>query len=199
MHRRAAVRKRATAAAGAPRAHRESFVNLYDAGVTPMAEMLGNMVGWLDKAEASGHDAAALMEARLAPDMHPFARQIQIASDMSKNGGARLAGVEAPSMPDTETDLAQLKERCRKTAAFLQGLDRAAVRAADDRTIELRFPNGMAFDFSGADYLTHFVLPNFYFHATTAYALLRSAGVGLGKADFMANTARFAKATPTAD
>ncbi len=169
-------------------------MNLYDAGVTPMAEMLGNMVGWLEKAERSGLDASALMEARLAPDMHPFPKQIQIASDMSKNGGARLAGTEAPSMPDTESDLAQLKDRCRNTAAFLRGLDRAAVEAGGERHIALRFPNGMAFDFNGADYLSRFVLPHFYFHATTAYALLRAAGLELGKADFMANVARFAVA-----
>ena len=174
-------------------------MNLYDAGVTPMAEMLGNMVVWIDKAAAAGVVEAAIMDARLAPDMHPFPRQIQIASDMSKNGAARLAGVEAPAMPDEEKTLAELKARCEKTIAFLTGVDRATVETAGERRIDLSFPNGMAFDFNGADYLTHFVLPNFYFHATTAYALLRAAGVGLGKADFMANTSRFAKLPSTAD
>ena len=169
-------------------------MNPYDAGVTPLADMLENMAGWLDKAVAAGAGEAALMDARLAPDMHPFPRQVQIASDMAKNGGARLAGVEAPSMPDTETTLAELKARCARTADFLRGLDRAAVEGSADRRIDLSFPNGMAFGFSGAEYLTYFVLPNFYFHATTAYALLRAAGVELGKADFLAHTGRFAKA-----
>ena len=174
-------------------------MNLYDTGVTPLMEMLGNIPAWMDKALAGGADEATLMAARLALDMHPFPRQIQIACDMAKNGGARLAGVEAPSMPDEEASFAELKARIARTTAFLEGLDRKAIEAAGDRDIQLRFPNGMAFDFKGAEYLTHFVLPNFYFHATTAYALLRAAGVGLGKQDFMANTARFAKVPSTAD
>ena len=134
-----------------------------------------------------------MMQARLAPDMHPFPRQFQIASDTAKNAAARLAGVEAPSMPDVEASFAELKARMDKTIAFLKGVDRAAVEAAGDKMIELRFPNGMGFDFKGEDYLAHWVLPNFYFHATTAYALLRSAGVDMSKFDYLAAAARFAK------
>ena len=173
-------------------------MNPYDQGVTPMAALLDGMGGWIDKAVAAGVVEETMMQARIAPDMHPFPRQLQIASDMAKNAAARLAGVEAPSMPDDETTLAQLKARCAKTADYLRSFDRGAIEGAAERPIELKFPNGMALGFSGAEYLTHFVLPNFYFHATTAYALLRGAGVGLGKQDFMASAAPFMKAPPSA-
>ena len=102
-------------------------MNLYDTGVTPLAEMLGNMSAWLDKAKAGGADEAELMEARLAPDMHPLPRQFQIASDMAKNGAARLAGVEAPAMPDEETSFTELKARCARTIAFVEGVDTTAL------------------------------------------------------------------------
>lgn len=167
-------------------------IDLYDAFITPMAEMLGNMAAWLDKAEASGADTAKLMQARLAPDMHPLPKQFQVASDMAKNAAARMSGVEAPSMPDTETDFAQLKARMSKTVEFLKGVDRAAVAAAGDKAIELSFPSG-AFGFRGGEYLSSYVTPNFYFHATTAYAILRANGVPLGKFDFLAHAARFSK------
>lgn len=173
-------------------------LNLYDAGVAPMIEMLQAIPAWLDKATAGGADEAQIMQSRLAPDMHPFPRQIQIACDMAKGGGARLAGVQPPSMADDETGFDQLKARIEKTVGFLQGLDRAAIEGAADRPIALSFPNGMGFDFTGAEYLTHFVLPNLYFHATTTYALLRMAGAPLGKADFTTGARRFAKAPPTA-
>ena len=171
-------------------------MNLYDAGVVPLIDMLGNMAGWLQKATAAGVDEAKMMQARLAPDMHPFPRQFQIASDMAKNGGARLAGVEPPPMPDTESDFAQLQQRCLKTAEFLRGLDRAAIDAAEGRSVDLNLANGVGFGFTGAEYAVHWVLPNVYFHATTAYALLRSNGVELGKADFMASGLRFMKSPP---
>ena len=173
-------------------------MNPYDAGVKPMIEMLGGMGGWIDKAAAGGADEARIMAARLAPDMHPFPRQVQIACDMAKNGGARLAGVEAPSMPDDETTFAELRARLEKTAAFLSGLDRPAIEAAAEQRIDLSLPNGMAFGFDGGEYLAYWVLPNFYFHATTAYGLLRAAGVELGKSDFIAHVGRFAKAPPRA-
>lgn len=173
-------------------------MNLYDTGLRPLIDMLAAMAGWIDKAAAAGADEAKVMEARLAPDMHPFPRQIQIACDMVKNGGARLAKVEAPSIPDEEKTFAELKARIEKTAAFLKGLDQGAIEAAADLQIDLSFPNGMAFGFKGAEYLAYWVAPNFYFHATTAYGLLRAAGVELGKADFIPHAARFAKAPPTA-
>ena len=101
-------------------------------------------------------------------------------------------------MPDTEATFAELKARCDRTIAFLEGLDRSAVNAAADRIIDLSFPNGMAFTFTGAELVSFWTLPNFYFHATTAYGLLRAAGVDLGKADCGPPGGRCARARPAA-
>ena len=160
---------------------------IYDASAPVFIAALTNMEAWLEKALAGGGAEAALAEARLAPDMRPLTAQFQMASDSAKNAIARLTGVTAPSMPDTETTFAELKARCRATVAFIESVDRAAFAGAEDRTVELKFPNGMGYSFSGAVFLTGFALPNFYFHATTAYAILRANGVGLGKPDFLAH------------
>ncbi|MBV9510417.1 MAG: DUF1993 domain-containing protein [Caulobacteraceae bacterium] len=159
--------------------------SIYDAAAPVFARSMTNMAAWLDKALAEGKSEAMLMEARLAPDMLPFPAQIQIASDSAKNAIARLAGIEAPAMPDTESSFAELKERCRRTVAFVQSVDRAAFDGAADREVVLKFPNGMGYTFTGAGYLTGFALPNFFFHVTTTYALLRAQGVTLGKPDFL--------------
>jgi len=95
--------------------------------------------------------------------------------------------VTAPSMPDTEASFAELKDRCARTIAFVESVDRAAFEGAEDRTVELMFPNGMGYRFDGARYLTGFALPNFLFHVTAAYAILRANGVLLGKPDFLAH------------
>ncbi len=153
--------------------------------------MLTDIKAWLDKAAAAKPEAE-LMAARLAPDMHPLPRQVQIASDTAKGALARLTGTEPPSMPDDETTIAELKERCDKTIAYLAGFDAAALADAASRPVELKFPNGMAFPMTGQTFLTNFALPNFYFHATTTYALLRAAGVPLGKFDYLAHMAKFA-------
>jgi hypothetical protein len=158
---------------------------LYEASAPVFARALSNVDAWLDKALADGKNEAALMQARLAPDMRPFPAQIQMASDSAKNAIARLAGIEAPSLPDTEASFAELKDRCRRTVTFIEGVDRSALDGAEDREVVLKFPNGMGYRFSGRDYLTGFALPNFYFHVTTAYALLRANGVALGKPDFL--------------
>jgi hypothetical protein len=158
---------------------------IYEASAPVFVRALTSMQAWLDKALAEGKSEAALMQARLAPDMRPLPSQIQMASDTGKNAIARLAGIEAPSMPDTEASFAELKDRCRRTIAFIEGLDRTALEGAEDREVVLKFPNGMGYRFSGRDYLTGFALPNFFFHVTTAYALLRANGVGLGKPDFL--------------
>lgn len=157
---------------------------MYDASVPVFVNSLTNMRAWLDKA-AAAKDEAALMEARLAPDMRPFPAQYQMASDSAKNALARLTGTEAPSMPDTESSLAELKDRCDRTIAYLKGFDAAALEGAEDREVVLKFPNGQGYRFTGAHYLAGFALPNFFFHATTAYAILRNAGVALGKPDFL--------------
>jgi hypothetical protein len=130
-------------------------------------------------------DPAVLLAWRLAPDMFPFVRQFQIMTDLAKNGGARLAGVNPPRFEDTETTFAELKARLDKTAAFLKSLDAAAIDAAVDTKIT--FPRGPSAkgEMKGADYLDHFVLPNIYFHLTIAYAILRSLGLDVGKADYL--------------
>lgn len=158
----------------------------YQASVPVFITVLTNMQAWLDKAAAQ-KDEGELIGARLAPDMYPFAKQVQLVSDSAKGCGARLAGVDAPSMPDTEASFAELKERCDKTIAFLKGLDPAAVDAGVAREIELKFPNGGGMRFDGQTYLIGFVLPNVYFHASMAYAILRAAGVDIGKFDFLAH------------
>jgi uncharacterized protein len=142
----------------------------------------------LDKADAFAAakkiDPAVLLGMRLAPDMFSFTRQVQVACDQAKNASARLAGIEPPKFTDDETTIAQLKARIAKTAAFLKTLDTKAIDAAADR--EIVFPLGpQKGHMKGDDYLTHFVLPNFYFHATAAYAILRHGGVDIGKRDFI--------------
>jgi hypothetical protein len=159
--------------------------DIYDASAPVFTAALTNMQKWLDKALAEGKDEAALMAARLAPDMRPFPFQIQSSSDTAKGAIARLAGIEAPSMADTETSFAELRARCQRTIDFIQGVDRKAFEGAAEREVVMKFPNGTAYRFSGARYLTGFALPNFFFHVTTTYALLRANGVGVGKPDFL--------------
>lgn len=144
----------------------------------------------LDKAEAHAGakkvEPAVLLAMRLAPDMFALTRQVQVATDQAKNGSARLAGVEPPKFEDTESTIAQLKERIAKTVAFLKTLDTKAIDASADR--EITFPLGPnKGQMKGDDYLNHFVLPNFYFHAISAYAILRHAGAEIGKRDFLGN------------
>jgi hypothetical protein len=158
--------------------------SLYDASAPVFVNALTNMRAWLDKAAAE-KDEAALLDARLAPDMRPLTAQFQMASDSAKNAIGRLAGIEAPSMADTEASFAELRERCDRTIAFIQSVDPAAIASSEDREVELRFPNGMGYRWVGRDYLTSFALPNFFFHVTTAYAILRAQGVSLGKPDFL--------------
>ena len=157
---------------------------LYDASAPAFISMLTNMRAWLDKAAGEG-DEAALIQARLADDMRPLPAQYQMASDSAKNAIARLAGIEAPAMADDETSFEELRARCDRTIAFIRGVDPAALAGAEEREVVLRFPNGMGYRFKGGDYLNRFALPNFYFHATAAYAILRAAGIGVGKPDFL--------------
>ena len=163
-------------------------ITIYDAAIPQFVRMLHNLAAMLKKGEAhaaeSGTEAASLIEARLAPDMFPLARQVQIATDGVKACGARLAGVEAPSFPDTETTFPELQERLAKTIAFLEGLSAPAFDGAETRTITFKLRGEQA-SFSGRDYLFQFVMPNFYFHVTTAYDILRHNGVPLGKRNFL--------------
>lgn len=143
----------------------------------------------LDKAEAFAAakktDPAVLLHTRLSPDMFDLTKQVQVATDQARRGAARLAGTEAPGVEDKETTFAQLKDRIAKTVAYLKTLDRKAIDASADK--EIVFPLGpeKKGHMKGDDYLNHFVLPNFYFHCTAAYAILRHDGVEIGKRDFM--------------
>jgi hypothetical protein len=164
-------------------------VSLYEISIPSYRRGLQNLSSFLDKAEAhaltQGADLSTYIDARLAPDMHPFTRQVQLASDAAKGGAARLAGIEAPPMPDTEATFPELKERIARTIAFLDTITKEQVDNRHAATIELPLP-GRTMTFTAPDFLMQFSLANFLFHVTTAYALLRSKGVPLGKMDFLA-------------
>lgn len=151
---------------------------------------LKGLSGILDKAEAHAaakkYDVGVLLNSRLAPDMFSLTRQVQAVCDQAKNASARLAGVEPPRFEDNETTLAQLKARIGKTLDFIKTLDGKAIDASAGR--EIVFPLGPVKKghMKGADYLNHFVMPNFFFHITAAYMILRHNGVELGKLDFLA-------------
>lgn len=163
-------------------------LSLYQASVPVFVRMFGNLSAILAKAEAYAAakkiDPTVLLNARLAPDMHPLTRQVQIASDAAKGCAARLAGVDIPSFADTESSFAELQARITKTLEFIKGLTPAQIDSGEGREVVLKFP-GAEMKFQGEDYLLHFVLPNFYFHITTAYAILRHNGLDIGKMDYL--------------
>jgi hypothetical protein len=161
---------------------------MWEASVPVFVNSLTNMRDWLDKA-AQEKDPPALMEARLAPDMRPLPAQYQMASDSAKNALARLTGTQAPSMPDTETSFAELRDRCERTIDYVKSFDARSLDGSEDREVVIKFPNGTGYRFRGAEYLAGFAIPNFFFHVTTAYAILRNAGVSLGKPDFLQHLA----------
>ena len=150
---------------------------------------LNALLGILDKATefaaAKKIDESILLQTRLAPDQFPLVRQIQIATDSAKNGSARVAGVEAPKHDDKETTIFELKTRIAETIAFIESIDRDAFDAGADKQIV--FPLGKLYkgEMKGDAYVTHFVLANYYFHLTTAYAILRHCGVDIGKLNFL--------------
>ncbi len=165
-------------------------VSLHQVSVSSCLQMLGGLSAVLHKAAASATareiEPSVLLQSRLYPDMFPLVRQVQIATDAAKAGGARLAGIETPSWPDTETSFEDVQARIARAVTFLEGLNRDQVDAAASRTIS--FTAGkLALSMSGADYVTGWMLPNFYFHVTTAYAILRHNGVEVGKRDFLGN------------
>jgi len=163
-------------------------LSLHDVSIPPLSLGLTNLSAILDKAAAHAEskkiDAKVLPDARLIADMFPLKRQVQIACDTAKGAAARLAGVEIPKHEDTESTIAELKERIAKTLAFIASIKAEQVNAGEGREIVLQFPR-QTLKFSGRDYLMKFVFPNFYFHLTTAYAILRKNGVEVGKNDFL--------------
>lgn len=150
---------------------------------------LSALSGILDKAaafaEAKKIDQSVLLQSRLFPDMFPLVRQVQTASDLAKNGISRLAGVEFPAFDDNEATIDQLKERLAKTVAYLKTIDAKKIDGSGDRDVTFPLGPNNEGHMSGADYLNHFLLPNFYFHVATAYAILRHCGVDVGKRDFL--------------
>ena len=164
-------------------------LSLYDASIPVYLHMLRNLAALLDKAEAhakgNGTALSELTEARLAPDMHSLIGQVQLASDAAKGGAARLSGQTPPSMPDTETSLDDLKARIAKTIAFVETITPEQVNGNEDRIIELPTPS-RTLTFTAKDFVLKFSLPNFFFHVTTAYGLLRHKGAPIGKLDFLA-------------
>lgn len=164
-------------------------ISMYSASVPVFTKTLGNMLTWLDKAEAHAaakkFDSAIYMTVRLAPDMLALPSQVRIASDAAKGCAARLAGIEIPVFEDNETTLDELRQRVRRTLAFLETVSPAAVDGSEEREIVIPARNRDPRRFKGEYYLKHWALPNFFFHATTLYALLRHNGVELGKSDFL--------------
>jgi hypothetical protein len=163
-------------------------LSMYESSIPVFIHGLTNLAAILTKAEAYAAakkiDPAVLTGARLAPDMFPLTRQVQIASDIVKGGAARLAGVEIPSFADTETTFAELQARIAKTITFLKGIMAAQIDGSEERAITLKV-GGKEMVFKGQAYLLYFVVPNLYFHITAAYAILRHNGVDVGKADFL--------------
>ena len=157
--------------------------DIYDATIPSLIHMLGSLDNILAKGEA--HGGIDPSEARLAPDMLPLKNQVYIATDGAKGCGARLAGAEIPKYEDVETSFSELRGRVKKTIAFLETLNRKDFSGAEAKQIVLKFPNS-TLEYSGTDYVNKFVLPNVYFHITTAYGILRNRGVALGKPDYLA-------------
>jgi len=159
----------------------QACLPVFEIGLNALSAVLDKAAAY---ATAKKVDPAVLLGWRLAPDMFALARQVQVACDQAKNGAARLAGIEPPKFEDTETSLEQLKQRIAKTLAYIKGLDAKAIDASADR--EITFPLGPSKgQMKGSDFLDHFVLPNFYFHLTAAYAIVRHCGVELRKRDFL--------------
>jgi len=163
-------------------------LSMYQAAVPPLCRTLTNLVAILEKgaayAEAKGIEPKVLLDTRLFPDMFPLVRQVQIASDIARRGAARLAGVDAPAMEDSETTFAELATRLTTTVDYLNTLLPEHIDGTETKTIELSI-RGDVLTFDGQTFLLYFVLPNVYFHVTTAYDILRHCGVEVGKRDFL--------------
>lgn len=163
-------------------------LNMYSAFIPVAIRSLSNLSAILGKAaahcEARQIDPNAFLQARLFPDMFALTRQVQIATDMVKGGAGRLAGIEVPKYEDTEATFADLQARLEKTVAFLKTIQPEQLIGKEDTQIVLALRT-RTLEFKGEDYLTSFVLPNMYFHVTTAYNLLRHGGLDIGKVDFL--------------
>jgi hypothetical protein len=163
-------------------------LSMYQASVPVFQHMLGALAGILTKAanhaEARKIDPAVLLQTRLYPDMFPLVRQVQIASDSAKSAAGNLAGVEIPRFEDIETSFPELQERIARTRSYLETFRPGQIDGTEDKDITLTM-RGTSVPFKGQQYLLGFALPNFYFHSSAAYAILRHCGVEIGKRDFL--------------
>src|SRR6266853_810008 len=168
-------------------------ISMYDFSIPVLTRGLTTMSAVLDKAAAQAaakkFDTAVLAQARLFPDMYPLVRQVQIACDTAKGAAARLAGVEVPKHEDTEETFAELKARIAKTDDFIQSVKPAQIDGSKEKNIHLKL-GPREVDYKGMQYLLGHAIPNFYFHVTTAYDILRHNGVELAKRDYLANPSR---------
>ncbi len=167
-------------------------MSMSSASLPVCASMLGNLSHLLDKLEVfideKKCDPNAILQYRMAPDMLPFSRQVLIACDASKNGIARISGVEAPKFDDTETTIAEFKARIQKTLDFLKSVPADKLDGTEDK--DITFPVGKdTRTMKGEAFLKHWMLPNMYFHITTAYLILRHNGVNVGKRDYLLGAA----------
>ena len=164
-------------------------ISMYKASVPIFVQFLTSLSAVLDKAaahaEAKKIDPSVLLNTRLAPDMFPLVRQVRAATDHAINACGRLAGAELPSFANTEATIPELKERIAKTIDFLRTLEPGQIDGSEDAEIKITFPSGATREFTGQSLLLNNSLPNFYFHCTTAYDILRHCGLELGKRDFM--------------
>jgi hypothetical protein len=163
-------------------------IDVYDQVVPVMQRMMANLSAILQKAEGYAQarkiEPATLLQARLYPDMFTFTRQVQIASDFVKSTPSRLAGVDVPKWDDTEQSFGELQARIQRAVDYIGGFRREQFAGAETRAIEIKTPM-RTLKFDGKDYLLQFALPNFYFHLTMAYAILRHNGLELGKLDYL--------------
>ena len=165
-------------------------ISMHAMSVDVFTHALGNLSAFLEKGQAHAtqrkFEPAVLLASRLAPDMLPLTRQVQIACDVAKNGVARLAGQEPPRFPDTEASFEELHARIARTLDYLKGVPASALEGAETRDIKVPTRDG-TLEFKGLEFLRHWAIPNVFFHVTTAYAILRHNGVELGKRDFLGN------------
>lgn len=163
-------------------------ISMYQVSIPPLMQTISNLTHILEKgaahAETKKIEPQVLIDARLYPDMFPLKKQVQIASDIARRGVARLAGVEAPTMEDNETTFPELMERAKKTVSYLKTFKPEQIDGTETKTIKLPIGEN-TLTFAGMPFLLYFVLPNVYFHVTTAYDILRHCGVELGKIDYL--------------
>jgi hypothetical protein len=168
---------------------RSMTISMYKASAPIFVQFLTSLSAVLDKAaahaEAKKIEPSVLLNTRLSPDMFPLVRQVRAATDHAVSACSRLAGVDGPQFANTEATIPELKERIDKTIAFIRGLNASQIDGTEDKAITFKFPSGATRDFTGQSLLLNFCMPNFYFHATTAYDILRQCGIEVGKRDFM--------------